>query len=152
MNTPRTDEAFEQFEKHRNVDRLKRGCRGIERDLNIVKESFLNVTHENDQLRNELQLARERIEVLLAALEAANHRVAELESWMADKIKTGWIWGEVKDPERKTHPCIKPYEQLPFRERVKDYVFRAVVKAMASTIITQAEPTPVQEGTEGTLP
>lgn len=66
MNTHRTEEAFEQFEKHRNVDRLKRGCRGIERDLNSVKASFLNVTLENDQLRRELQLARERIEVLLS--------------------------------------------------------------------------------------
>lgn len=32
-----------------------------------------------EELRKELQLARERIEVLLADLEAANHRVAELE-------------------------------------------------------------------------
>lgn len=49
------------------------------------------------------------------------------ESWMAVKLADGWKWGEVKDENAKTHPCIVPYDELPQEQRAKDYLFRAVV-------------------------
>lgn len=49
------------------------------------------------------------------------------ESWMNDKLAAGWVYGAVKDAEKKTHPCLVPYVQLPLEQRVKDYVFRAAV-------------------------
>ena len=45
------------------------------------------------------------------------------ESWMAEKVADGWIYGEVKDPEAKTHPCLVPYEELPVEQQMKDYLF-----------------------------
>ena len=51
------------------------------------------------------------------------------ESWMKEKIDAGWVYGEVKDAEKKTHPCIVPYEQLPVEQRSKDYIFKAIVDA-----------------------
>lgn len=51
------------------------------------------------------------------------------ESWMNDKLAAGWVYGAVKDAEKKTHPCLVPYVQLPLEQRVKDYVFRAAVNA-----------------------
>ena len=53
------------------------------------------------------------------------------ESWMKTKEEDGWIWGEKKDPERKTHPCMLPYESLPIEQRVKDHLFRAVVSSLS---------------------
>ena len=53
-------------------------------------------------------------------------------AWMADKIKDGWVHGKVKDPAAKTHPCIAPYLELPVEQRVKDHVFRAIVRAMTA--------------------
>jgi len=50
-------------------------------------------------------------------------------SWMKQKEKDGWIYGDVKDPEKKTHPCMVPYEQLPMEQRLKDYVFWCIVRA-----------------------
>ncbi len=38
---------------------------------------------------------------------------ASHEAWLAEKTRDGWIYGEVKDPLRKTHPCCVPYEKLP---------------------------------------
>ena len=35
------------------------------------------------------------------------------ESWAADKIKNGWVYGPVRDPNAKTHPCLVPYQDLP---------------------------------------
>lgn len=53
------------------------------------------------------------------------------ESWYAQKEADGWVYGEVKDAEKKTHPCMVPYDQLPREQQVKDYVFGAVVRAIA---------------------
>ena len=48
-------------------------------------------------------------------------------SWLAQKEADGWSYGEVKDPENKLHPCYLPYDQLPFEQKIKDYLFIAVV-------------------------
>ncbi len=48
---------------------------------------------------------------------------AQHDSWMADKIKEGWVYGFVKDPVSKTHPCIVPYEELPEEQQMKDHLF-----------------------------
>jgi hypothetical protein len=29
-----------------------------------------------------------------------------------EKVKDGWVYGEVKDVEAKTHPCIVPFDAL----------------------------------------
>ncbi|MFV3090160.1 RyR domain-containing protein [Pseudomonas sp. GW6] len=52
------------------------------------------------------------------------------ESWLADKLAKGWVHGEVKDIEAKTHPCCRPYAELPESQKVKDYLFRATVHAL----------------------
>lgn len=52
-------------------------------------------------------------------------------SWSAHKLNDGWRWGEVKDPEAKTHPCLVAFEALPVAQQAKDYLFRAVVHAIA---------------------
>ena len=51
-------------------------------------------------------------------------------SWMKQKLEEGWKYGPVKDPERKEHPCIVPFDQLPREQQAKDFLFRAVVHAM----------------------
>lgn len=49
------------------------------------------------------------------------------ESWLDHKRADGWTYGPEKDPERKTHPCMVPFAELPAKQRVKDYLFRAAV-------------------------
>jgi predicted RecB family nuclease len=53
------------------------------------------------------------------------------DAWSRDKIADGWVFGETKDPVTKTHPCLVDYDQLPYEQRVKDYVFKALVEVMA---------------------
>jgi hypothetical protein len=50
--------------------------------------------------------------------------------WMAQKAAEGWTFGEAKDAEKKTHPCMVPYDELPIQQRVKDEIFRAVVSGV----------------------
>ena len=49
------------------------------------------------------------------------------ESWYKVKEAEGWKYGEVKDMEKKEHPCFLPYEELPDEQKAKDYLFRATV-------------------------
>jgi hypothetical protein len=51
-------------------------------------------------------------------------------SWMTDKLNSGWKWGPIKDAEKKEHPSICAYRQLPPHEKAKDYLFCAVVNAL----------------------
>jgi len=54
------------------------------------------------------------------------------QAWVEHKIAHGWTYGEVKDPEARTHPCLVPYADLPPEQRVKDAVYIAIVKAMGT--------------------
>lgn len=52
------------------------------------------------------------------------------ESWRERKHAGGWKYGKVKDPEKKEHPCMLPYDQLPEEQRMKDSLFLAVVSTL----------------------
>lgn len=56
---------------------------------------------------------------------------ASHDSWLQEKSKMGWVYGEVKDADAKTHPCIVPFEQLPPEQQAKDHLFRGIVHALA---------------------
>lgn len=55
---------------------------------------------------------------------------AQHDAWMADKIADGWIYGEEKNAELKTHHCIVPFEQLPYNQQLKDKIFCNIVDVM----------------------
>jgi hypothetical protein len=54
---------------------------------------------------------------------------ASHESWMEEKRREGWRYGKVKRADLKEHPCFVPYDELPPEQKLKDYLFGAVVKA-----------------------
>lgn len=51
-------------------------------------------------------------------------------AWMRQKLDEGWKYGPVKDAEKKEHPCIVPFSELPREQQAKDFIFRAVVHAL----------------------
>lgn len=59
---------------------------------------------------------------------------AQHDAWLADKERDGWKLGPVKDAAKKEHPCMVPYEKLPQEQRVKDYLFKAIVLAFVAAI------------------
>jgi len=50
-------------------------------------------------------------------------------SWVAEKKSQGWTYGEVKDLERKTHPCLVSWAELPIEFRVKDELWVDTVRS-----------------------
>lgn len=56
---------------------------------------------------------------------------ASHDSWLAVKEADGWKYGEVKDAEKKEHPCFVPYEELPEEQKRKDTLFKMIVEALS---------------------
>lgn len=56
------------------------------------------------------------------------------QAWTDLKVAEGWTYGEVKDPEAKTHPCLVPYAELPDEQKRKDHLFRAIVLALTEPV------------------
>lgn len=53
------------------------------------------------------------------------------EVWMTQMLASGWIYSEVRDADKKTHPCLVAYEELPDIEKAKDALFTAVAKSLS---------------------
>lgn len=53
---------------------------------------------------------------------------------MQEKLKDGWVYGPVKDAERKRHPCIVKYTDLPVEQRAKDYIFSSIVQSLGRLV------------------
>lgn len=39
------------------------------------------------------------------------------EVWAEGRMQDGWTFAEVRDDEKKTTPCLVPYQDLPEREK-----------------------------------
>lgn len=67
---------------------------------------------------------------------------ASHEAWAITKLTDGWVYGEIKDPEAKTHPCLVPFEDLPVGQQAKDYIFTAVVRECEAMLREASVPVP----------
>ena len=59
---------------------------------------------------------------------------ASHDSWLDEKIKCGWIYGEIKDVDKKQHPCVRLYEHLPKEQQLKDHLFKKIVSVFFDEI------------------
>ena len=51
------------------------------------------------------------------------------DEWVKNKAAEGWVYGEEKDEEKKTHPCLVDYKLLPVPQRFKDSLFLSIVRS-----------------------
>lgn len=57
---------------------------------------------------------------------------------LKEKAATGWKYGPVKDPDKKEHPCIVPFDQLPPEQQAKDTLFKSVVESLRQLVPVNA--------------
>ncbi|MGL4617728.1 MAG: RyR domain-containing protein [Xenococcaceae cyanobacterium] len=50
--------------------------------------------------------------------------------WMEEKLAKGWTHGKEKNLETKEHPCLVAYKELGEKQKIKDELFIAIVKAL----------------------
>jgi hypothetical protein len=43
------------------------------------------------------------------------------ETWALERIKQGWQYGPERNDNKKLHPCLVPYDDLPDSEKLYDY-------------------------------
>lgn len=51
-------------------------------------------------------------------------------NWRIQKYAEGWSYGQIKNIDKKQHPCLMAFSYLPLRQRLKDYLFLAVVRSL----------------------
>ena len=56
--------------------------------------------------------------------------------WLTKKLQDGWSYGSEKDPEKKKHPCIMAYKELPEKQKAKNYLFLGIVRALEKYTLT----------------
>jgi hypothetical protein len=119
--------ADEHLERHfeRAIPLIAQVCHEANRVLQLANHD------ENPSypwhLASEAQ-KKSAIEGVKVALEGATAEELH-ESWARQKLADGWVYGQFKDEGIKTHPCLVPYSELPEEQRIKDHMFRAIVKA-----------------------
>jgi len=59
--------------------------------------------------------------------------------WMKQKTEEGWVYGETKDPEKKTHPCLVDYEDLPEVQKFKDSLFGVIVDVFRKDYLSRLD-------------
>ena len=68
------------------------------------------------------------------------------QAWLAGMEQAGWKYGDEKDEEERTHPCMLPYEELPLVQRIKDHLFTAVVQELQNVAPEKVVAPPAQVG------
>ena len=53
-------------------------------------------------------------------------------AWLKEKEEAGWKYGPEKDPEKKEHPCMMPFAELPDKQQFKDHLFVGIVRLYAA--------------------
>jgi len=107
------------------IDEIGRVCHEANRAYCIVN---------NDQALPEWDLLEEsyrestRIGVH-AVLEGSTPKESH-QNWMKERLYQGWKFGPVLDRERKVHPNLIPYDELPVNQKIKDHLFVNIVKAL----------------------
>jgi hypothetical protein len=108
------------------LDRIARVCHEVNR---AYCEALGDLSQPKWEDAPEWQRASARMGVDLHCMGDFGPEASHV-SWMTQKVEDGWVYGEVKDPEAKTHPCIVPFDQLPREQQAKDFIFRGVVHAL----------------------
>lgn len=90
------------------------------------------------RLFDEEQRAR-RVAALKLCANVADDPQSRHESWMAQHLADGWVYGPEFNPATKEHNNLVPWDQLPADARTKATVFALVAKATAELLTTIAE-------------
>lgn len=60
-------------------------------------------------------------------------------NWRDDRLAAGWKRGPAVDQERKEHPFLCAYKDLPFEQRLKDDMFVRVAQSVIDSLSCQCQ-------------
>lgn len=109
------------------VDEIAQVCHEAVRALQRIYGEQVNFPWEN--LNKEM---RDSVQEGVTGVMNGNTPEQSHQSWCANRVANGWVYGEVKDFAKKTHPNLVPYEDLSDGQKMKDKLFTAIVNAMTT--------------------
>lgn len=126
--------AQERFEatvqSAEKIDRIAQVCHGVNR-------AYCQALGDNSQVEWDEAPAWQRESARMGVdlhLMGNFGPEASHEAWMNQKLAEGWVYGPVKDAEKKEHPCMVAFNELPAEQQAKDFIFRAVVHALKGAL------------------
>ncbi len=122
-----TQEEREKIQKIAKVYSIARVCHEANKAWCMLVGDY-SQKHWDEAEEWQLESAIKGVEYRLANPSAGED--SQHNAWMEEKINNGWVYGETKDAELKTHPCIVPFDQLPTHQKKKDKLFCAIVDAL----------------------
>lgn len=108
-----------------DIEQIAHVCHEANRALQLTQGDPAVSPHFMEAPEWQIQSAYEGVQ---AAIDGATSEELH-KSWVDFKVKDGWVYGDVKDSDKKTHPCIVPYSELSEDQRIKDRIFNAIVNA-----------------------
>lgn len=51
-------------------------------------------------------------------------------NWFSEKLRDGWKYGPIKSTNRKEHPYMVPFDELPPHQQAKDHLFKSICAAL----------------------
>ncbi len=105
----------------------------IARNCHEVNRSYCRLNGDDSQVAFEdasddiKQNSIDGVEYISQHPEATNATLHD--NWMRDKAADGWVYGPEKDPVKKTHPCMVPFDQMSIVDQNKDDLFYRIVRA-----------------------
>lgn len=107
---------------------IARVCHEANRAVQVIQgDPSIPVSPPWDELDEETR--QSAIDGVHNALGGANAEQSH-ENWCAFKRERGWVYGPVKDEQKKEHPLLVPYSELPEEQRLKDHLFGAIVRVL----------------------
>lgn len=80
---------------------------------------------QRDSAIRGVEAIRDRLDQGLEVTPEMSH-----ENWMKQKLSEGWKYGEKKDEEAKTHPCLVSFAELNGTQQMKDIIFTSITIGM----------------------
>jgi len=112
-----------------NIDQIARVCYEVNK---AYCEALGDTSQVSWEAAPEWQRVSVRMGVYLHTMGDFDPETSHI-SWMNHKLGEGWKYGPRRDAEKKEHPCMVAFSDLPKEQQAKDYIFRAVVHALRET-------------------
>ena len=116
------EERLLRMKSEEKIDKIARLCHEVNR---IYCKSIGDFSHKSweetpEELQNSVKAG-----VVNNLLKDLNPRQSH-EEWVKYRSERGWVYGKEKDLEKKTHPCMVDYEDLPPEQKTKDEFFNFI--------------------------
>ena len=115
------------FEKYLRAVEVAKECHNANNALMVANGEVENPSDWDELDHHQKYVNIDSVSKILANPDITAENIHDV--WMKNKMIDGWVYGEVKDAEKKTHPLICPFDEMNPIDKMKDQIFIDTVNA-----------------------